>query len=110
MFPGRECSGNDLDFTVGLNMSSCLWYCLDRADCVAAILNGDRCWRKASCMPSAAGYRLYIINSSEYTQQTRDVRPIDIGKMLGRSRRRWANIKPTLVQRLVFAGRATVVH
>ena len=28
----------------------------------------------------------------------------NVGLMLGQRRRRWANIKPTLVQRLVLAG------
>ena len=42
----------DVDFTLGLNMLSCLWYCVDRAECVAAILNGDRCCGKDSYMAS----------------------------------------------------------
>ena len=37
------------------------------------------------------------------SQQTRYVEP-DVGLILGKRRGRWANIKPALVQRLVFTG------
>ena len=37
------------------------------------------------------------------SQQTRDVAPM-LGLMLAHRLRRWPNIKPALVQRLVFAG------
>ena len=32
----------------------------------------------------------------------------NVGFMLGQRRRRWANIKPTLAQRLVFAGNTII--
>ena len=64
VFTNMDCVENDWDSTHGLSTSSCLWYCLSRADCVAVVYT-DRCYRKSVCMPGAAGYRLYIVSSRE---------------------------------------------
>ena len=44
-----------------------------------------------------------IVSEFVFTQLTRDV-DSNAGIMLGQRRRRWADIKPALVQHLVFAG------
>ena len=52
------------------------------------------------CLVSAAARRVPLSHS----QQTRDVKTVMHGFMLGHRLRRWPNIKPSLFHRLAFAG------
>ena len=45
----------------------------------------------------------YTISMKPHTNIPAKIRWSNVGSMLGRRRRRWANIEPTLGERLVFA-------
>ena len=50
-----------------------------------------------------------MINATSMTLDRKKTRQaVEVGLMLGRCRRRWANIKTALWQRLVFAGLAII--
>ena len=59
---------------------------------------------RVTSLPQAAGF------SEQYANPANTRRWPNVGLMLGQRRRRWANVCPTFVQRLVFAGKWLTIN